>query len=228
MKTKNKYIGRSRISEAKFRKIIKYFSLDIEANKASVLSSLNRNTLNRYYMLIRRRIAEYCETEGSYLGHFNNADLLNSSQIRSQAEWYFLSDISMVFGICVKGGRIYAEIIRENELPDDKNMLASRQGIECFFNSYDRPRWKEYKAIVDYGSGRYVRTISDAGDFEQVHDLKSCDLFWGYAKNRLMKFNGISKATLYLHIKECEFRFNCRNQNLYKMLLKIIREHPLN
>jgi transposase-like protein len=30
-----------------------------------------------------------------------------------------------------------------------------------------------------------------------------------------------------LHLKECEFRFNHRRQNLYKVLLKLCRENPL-
>ncbi|MBT5795342.1 MAG: IS1595 family transposase, partial [Deltaproteobacteria bacterium] len=42
------------------------------------------------------------------------------------------------------------------------------------------------------------------------------------------KFRGLSKSTFYLHLKECEFRFNHRGQNLYKLLLKIIRKSPLN
>jgi len=29
------------------------------------------------------------------------------------------------------------------------------------------------------------------------------------------------------HLKECEFRFNHRRQNLYKALLKLCRENPL-
>jgi len=33
--------------------------------------------------------------------------------------------------------------------------------------------------------------------------------------------------TFYLHLKECEFRFNCRTKNLYKMLLKMFRGKPL-
>ncbi|MFC2425562.1 MAG: IS1595 family transposase, partial [Bacteroidota bacterium] len=33
--------------------------------------------------------------------------------------------------------------------------------------------------------------------------------------------------TFYLHIKECEFRYNYRNQNLYLILLKNFRNHPL-
>jgi len=37
----------------------------------------------------------------------------------------------------------------------------------------------------------------------------------------------MSPATFFLHLKECEFRFNFREQNLYKMMLKIVRQNPL-
>jgi transposase-like protein len=30
-----------------------------------------------------------------------------------------------------------------------------------------------------------------------------------------------------LHLKECEFRFNHRDQDIYKLLLKMLRQQPL-
>ncbi|MCY4512646.1 MAG: IS1595 family transposase, partial [Bdellovibrionales bacterium] len=41
------------------------------------------------------------------------------------------------------------------------------------------------------------------------------------------KFRGMNKETFYLHLKECEFRFNYREDDLYKLLLKMIRNKPL-
>uniref|UniRef100_E6QI99 Transposase n=1 Tax=mine drainage metagenome TaxID=410659 RepID=E6QI99_9ZZZZ len=43
----------------------------------------------------------------------------------------------------------------------------------------------------------------------------------------MLKFNGIAKHTFYLHLKETEFRFNHRQDNLYKTLLSFFRNHPL-
>ena len=68
MPAKNKYINRSRISEAKFREVVKYFSLDLDAQKIALLTRLNRNTVNRYVSLFRKRIAEICETETPFKG----------------------------------------------------------------------------------------------------------------------------------------------------------------
>jgi transposase-like protein len=42
-----------------------------------------------------------------------------------------------------------------------------------------------------------------------------------------MNFHGIPKTTFYLHLKECEFRFNYRNQNIYQLILKIVRKYTL-
>ena len=48
-----------------------------------------------------------------------------------------------------------------------------------------------------------------------------------YAKHRLVQFNGVPKHTFYLHLKETEFRFNHRHDDLYKILLRMLRENPL-
>ena len=65
---KNKYISRSKISESKFRKIIRHFSLDLDAQQIATLTHLNRNTVNRYVRLVRERIAEFCEQESPFHG----------------------------------------------------------------------------------------------------------------------------------------------------------------
>ncbi|MCE2930629.1 MAG: IS1595 family transposase, partial [Vampirovibrionales bacterium] len=41
------------------------------------------------------------------------------------------------------------------------------------------------------------------------------------------QFNGLSDQTFYLHLKECEWRFNLRSQNIYAILLKELRKNPL-
>lgn len=216
MKNKNKYIHRSKISEAKFREIVKCFSLDIEANKSAVLATLNRNTMNRYYSLLRKRISKYCEVEGRRLGlasaNYNGGVAVNGS---------------MIFGICLVNDRIYTEIIHQNALPQNRNVLTSRRELENYLSSCKSSHWNAYRAVVDYDYGRYIRRNHNIERCNLTGDPKACDLFWGYTKSRLMKFKGISKTTLYYHIKECEFRFNHRNENLYKLLLKIMRQNPL-
>jgi transposase-like protein len=52
--------------------------------------------------------------------------------------------------------------------------------------------------------------------------------FWGVASTRLVRFSGIRADSFYLHLKETEFRFNHRREDLYTTLLKEFRKAPLN
>ena len=60
-KFKNKYIVRSRISKAKFREILKYFSEDIEASKISNLTKISEVTLCKIFREIRILMSKECE-----------------------------------------------------------------------------------------------------------------------------------------------------------------------
>jgi transposase-like protein len=57
--------------------------------------------------------------------------------------------------------------------------------------------------------------------------INGIESFWGYAKRRLAKFNGVSGNTFYLHLKETEYRFNHRRGNLYAAMLKLLKRDPL-
>jgi len=57
--------------------------------------------------------------------------------------------------------------------------------------------------------------------------INGIESFWGYAKRRLAKFNGVPAHTFYLHLKETGYRFNHRRGNLYAVLLRMLRKQPL-
>ena len=78
-KLKNKYIVRSRISEAKFREILKYFAEDIEASKISNLTKISEATLCKIFREIRILMSKECENISKFNGE------ISSSQARLEA-----------------------------------------------------------------------------------------------------------------------------------------------
>jgi len=74
---------------------------------------------------------------------------------------------------------------------------------------------------VDHGRDEFVARRNHANHINGIEG------FWGYAKTRLGRFRGVARQTFLLHLKECEFRFNHRDQKLYRVLLKQCRKHPL-
>ena len=88
--------------------------------------------------------------------------------------------------------------------------------------------WRGYNGLVDIGYPKHFRVNHSANEFaNEISNINGIESFWSFAKRRLLKFNGVKKETFYLHLKECEFRFNHRNDNLYKLLLTLLRNSPL-
>ena len=59
MTMKNKYAKKSHISERKFQQLVRLFAADLDASQIAQLTSLNRNTVNRYVMKIRPRLVRF-------------------------------------------------------------------------------------------------------------------------------------------------------------------------
>jgi len=88
--------------------------------------------------------------------------------------------------------------------------------------------WRGYDGLVDLGFDKHYRVLHDDNEFARgASHINGIESFWSYAKRRLAKFNGVPKRTFVLHLKECEFRFNHRHQNLYQALLSLLRNNPL-
>ena len=68
MVSKNRYYRRSKISEAKFRQLVRCFALDFTAMSAAELTGLSVRSVNSIYLKMRGRIAESCELESPLQG----------------------------------------------------------------------------------------------------------------------------------------------------------------
>lgn len=71
-----------------------------------------------------------------------------------------------------------------------------------------------YDGLVDWGCKHHYRVSRGENEFVERGNpgnrIDGIESFWGYAKNRLVKYQGIPKEDFYLHLKEREFRFNMR------------------
>ena len=221
----NKYIKRSRISEAKFREFIRYFSLDLDAHKIAFLTSLNRNTVNRYLLLIRKRIAEFCEQSSPFHGEIEvDESYFGARRIRGKRGRGAYGK-TPVFGILQRGGQVYTEIVPDCARKTLQAIIRGRVEPDSVIHS---DSWRGYGGLVDLGYKKHYRIHHGKDQFANgKRHINGIESFWSYSKRRLMKFHGIPRSTFYLHLKECEFRFNHRNQNIYQMALKLLRNNPL-
>lgn len=226
---KNKYIYRSRISEKKFREILDYFCLDIEATKISVLSGVSRITLNKLFKQIRILIAKECENISKLQGEIEiDESYFGAKRIRGK-RGRGAGGKTPVFGMLKRDGNVYTQVVTNCKAKTLIPIL--REFSQLDQSTIYSDSWKAYDGLVDYGAKEHYRVKHSQSEFANGRNhINGIENFWGYAKHRLSKFKGISKENFYLHLKECEFRYNTKSnqEDLYKKLLKLIRENPLN
>ncbi len=110
MTIRNKYLKRSRISEAKFRELLRHFSLDLSAKNIAILTNLNRNTVNRYLLILRKRIAEYCEQDSPFKGEIEVDESYFGAKRVKGKRGRGAGAKTPVFGILQRKGKVYTEI----------------------------------------------------------------------------------------------------------------------
>ena len=93
--------------------------------------------------------------------------------------------------------------------------------------------WRAYDGLILNGNDHY-RVCHNQNEFARgkKHNVTShivtshingIKCFWSFTKRRLAKFNWLSSKTFILHLKECEFRFNHRGEDLLAILWAILK-----
>ena len=134
-------------------------------------------------------------------------------------------DKTIVFGLFKRGGQVYTEIVPDCSKKNLQAIIRGKIDVAAMVNT---DGWRGYDRLVDVGFDRHFRVRHGQDEFVQgASHINGIESFWSFAKARLHPFKGVPKHTFLLHLKESEFRFNHRYEDLYKLLLKLLRQQPL-
>lgn len=226
MKQLNRYYRYAKISERKTRQIIKYFALDLTADKTAQICGLTHKSVKQIYLKIRCRVAEEAERASPFSSCEVEVDesYFGAKRVRGK-RGRGAGGKTIVFGIYKRNGKLYTEIVPNAAKKTLQAIIRGKVSLDSVIHS---DCWRGYNGLVDVGYSKHLR-INHSDDVFAVGDvhINGIESFWSFAKRRLQKFNGVPKQTFYLHLKECEYRFNHRNENLEQKLLKLLERYPL-
>ena len=146
---KNKYITSSKISEAKFRKIVRYFVADLSVTQIATLSGISRNSINKYVMEIRHRIYDFCNSESPFIA-LGDVELdesyFGARRVRGKRGRGAYGK-TIVFGLLKRCGKVSAESIIHTD------------------------GWRGYDGLVDIGYDKHFRVNHGNNEFanKQTH-----------------------------------------------------------
>ena len=209
---------RWRLSKYRVKKILWHFCVDIPACKTASLLGYNRHTLERYYTLFREGILEYQhETMSPFTGEVElDESYFGARRVRGK-RGRGAAGKTPVFGVLKRGEKVFITVVRSCS---KRELIPIIKGQILKESTIYTDGWKAYDGLILNGYDHY-RVYHSENEFARGKcHINGIESFWSYAKRRLAKFNGIASARFVLYLKECEFRFNNSEEDLYAILCK--------
>jgi len=201
MQGKNRYFRHSHLSEAKFKAIIRYFAHDLRTWKIAELSSVSRPTINQLFMKLRIRIAQVCNASSPLSGEVEvDESYFGARRVRGKSRGA-RSGKPIVFGILERHGKV-SEIVPDASRKQPQSAIRGQAALEA----------SSTQTAGEATMGWWIWATKSISECIMVS--------WSYAKRRLAKFNAVPRQTFLLHIKECEFRFHHREEDLSDRILR--------
>ena len=223
---KNRYLKGAHLSERKVRELIKLFSEDLTATQIANITGISRITVNAYFKLIRTHIAKFCEERNPF--HFTNGTAIHHDHTSENGTvaGNGAGSKKSFYGIFKNDETIHTDKIANIDAEWMYDWLKGKTEGEK--NIIEQYRLNVYNGIADFNSIRLYRVNESVpGLTRGKSHIDEIDMFWGMLKSRLIKFRGLNSGTLYLHVKETEFRYNYRENDLFELLMEILHKRPL-
>lgn len=219
-------LNRAKISKYKLKKVILLFCLDIQADKTSILTRLNRNTVNSWYMRFRKIIHAHRTNEREKLTGEVELDesYFGPRRVRGKATKRGRGTHRQpVFGIFERNGTVFTEIVPNCQKATLQPLILGKVAKESVIHS---DSWRGYDGLVDVGYDRHLRVNHSKHEFSNKSrgcHINGVESFWSFVKRRFTSLNGIQKKYFDLHLKECEWRWNRAPEVLEKELFILLK-----
>jgi transposase len=213
-----RWIGQLRITARDWLRIVKLFELEVSALRACKQVALSYPTVLKGFNLIRKSIAASSEDGKLLLRGEVEVDESYFGGRRKGNRGRGAAGKVPVFGILERQGVVKVEVVPNVSAETLLGMTVKmvRRGSIVYtdkFGSYDSLMFCGYRHLrVDH-----QRRFSSGKVY-----INGLEGFWSYAKERLIKHHGVSKELFPFYLKEMEFRYNHRHDNLFNLLLNSI------
>ena len=216
----NRWYGQLKISASQWLWLIKLFELEISSRRMAKEIGLSYPTTLKATNLIRQAILVKSKDYELLLKGEVEADEAYFGGKRKGIRGRGSKNKIPVFGILERNGIVSVDVVPNVGASTLLNMTIKkvRRGSIVYtdkFHCYDSLMFCGYRHLkVDhkkyFASGKVY--------------INGLEGFWSFAKERLMKYHGVSKEKFPWYLKELEYRYNHRNQDLFVLLTKLLAD----
>ena len=216
----NRWYGCLNISASQWLWLIKLFELETSSNRIASEVKVSYPTALKATNLIRQAIATKSKDYELLLKGEVEADESYFGGRRKGKRGRGAANKIPVFGILERNGIVSVDVVPNVGAKTLLNMTIKkvRRGSIVYtdkFHCYDSLMFCGYRHLkVDHG--KYF-----ASGKVYINGLEG---FWSFAKERLMKYHGVSKEKFPFYLKELEYRYNNRDKDMFVLLTKLMAD----
>jgi len=198
--------------------IIKGFYQQQPAYRLAADLNLDVKVVTRVYQRLRKVLFHTAELEGAKLSGEIELDESYFGGKRKGQRGRGSAGKSIVFGLLERDGRVYTKVVEDVSA---ETLMAhieqhTRKGSVYFTDAF-----RGYQSLQRYGKHLVINHSKDFVDKRTKNHINGIEGFWSYAKHILYNYRGVSRYHFPMYLKEIEYRYNHKDDNVFKLLLKL-------
>lgn len=206
-----RWINRGQLNPVQWLSIIKLFELEVSVRKMALQLNLSYRAVYGAVTTIRLAILSHAEDAQALLDGEIELDEAYFGGRRKGNRGRGASGKVPVFGILERDGLVHVTVVPDVSAATLLKLTVKkvRRGSIVYtdkFRSYDSLMFCGYRHLkVDHG-----KHFSSGKVY-----INGLEGFWSWAKERFIKHHGVSKKYFPLYLKELEFRYNNRKNDIF-------------
>lgn len=187
------------------------------AYQVAIEYGVSYHTVSRIFRHIRDILFYQCELEGKKLSGDIEIDEAYFGGVRKGNKGRRSPSKSVVLGLLERDGKVYTRVVTNVTAPTLMSVIRAktRKGSVYYTDSF-----KSYNSLHQFGKHMQVNHSKTYVTKRHNH-INGIEGFWSYSKHKLYNYRGVSKANFPLYLKEMEYRFNHRKENIIESVMKL-------
>ena len=209
----------TRISPYWKGRLLEFFCMGVPIYRLRFQVPLDRKTIQRWFLVLREVIFESAIQELKMLsGEIEMDEALFGGKRHGKRGWGAASK-HMVFGIYQRNGMVLTFPITDRGKRSLIPLMLEHTTPGSLFYTDD---WHAY-TLLDI-RGNHVVVRKERGRPKGRDHINGIEGFWSYAKHWLYHYRGVPQMHFPLYLKEIEWRFNHREENIVLLLRNLLNK----
>lgn len=173
--------------------------------------------VTRVFRSVRELLYHQCELEGKRLSGDIEIDEAYFGGRRKGKRGRGAAGKSVVLGLLERQGQVYTRVVDTITAEQLLEVIRAktRKGSVYYTDTFT-----SYNSLHQFG--KHFKVNHDKTLVTKKHNhINGIEGFWSYAKHKLYNYRGVSRSNFPVYLKEMEYRYNHRRDNILNPIMKL-------